>query len=107
MMPSPAGLLTAAQAPYDRRYTVGGRALHKHGSRPGSVFPPPSGTPGAMNALAQQIVSDIINNPRATTSIRHMARYGQVTDIRASDGRGVRYDGSGRFIGFLEPAPPS
>jgi hypothetical protein len=28
-----------------------------------------------------------------------------VTEIRAPNGRGVRYSSDGRFLGFLEPRP--
>lgn len=39
----------------------------------------------------------------ATLTRRHHARFGDVIEVRAPDGRGVRYDADGNFIGLLEP----
>ena len=83
--------------------TKAGRALEKHGSRPGSAFPPATGSVANKNALGQNVVDDILTSPGATTTTRHHARFGDVTEITATDGRGVRLDSNGNFIGFLEP----
>jgi hypothetical protein len=80
-----------------------GRALQKHGGRPASAFPAARGTPSQLNQAGQSIVDDVLTSPGATATTRHRARFGNVTEIRAPDGRGVRCDASGGFIGFLEP----
>lgn len=83
--------------------TVAGRALQKHGSRPGSAFPAAKGTAATVNQQGQNVVDDILKNTGSTITTRHHARFGDVTEIRAPDGRGVRYDSVGNFMGFLEP----
>lgn len=83
--------------------TAAGRALSKKAGRPGSAFPKPSGNPAQINRTAQGIVDDILRNPASTTSVRETGRFGRVTDVIAPDGRGLRFDASGRFIGLLEP----
>ncbi|MCO8576173.1 hypothetical protein [Burkholderia multivorans] len=44
-----------------------------------------------------------MNDPGRTVTQRETARFGNVIDITATDGRGVRYSVDGKFIGFLEP----
>ncbi|MGY6517589.1 MAG: RHS repeat-associated core domain-containing protein [Lysobacteraceae bacterium] len=85
--------------------SAAGRALQKHGGRSGSVFPAARGNPAAINRQGQSIVDDILTTPGNTTVTRHHARFGNVTEIRAPDGRGVRYGERGEFLGFLEPRP--
>jgi filamentous hemagglutinin len=46
---------------------------------------------------------DILASPGATMATRHHARFKDVMEIRAPDGRGVRFDSNGDFIGLLEP----
>lgn len=101
--PSKADLARAADAPDRGGLTKAGRALQKHGGRPGSAFPPARGNPDAINQEARRIVDEIVNNPASTTTRRHHARFGEVIEVRAPDGRGIRYDADGNFIGFLEP----
>lgn len=79
--------------------TKAGRALQKHGNRLGSAFPKIKGGPKALNPAGQNIVDDILTAPGAITKKN---RYGGM-DIVAPDGRGVRYDAAGEFVGFLEP----
>jgi hypothetical protein len=92
-------LSRAAAAPDRGGLTKAGRALQKHGDRPGSAFPQTKGGPGALNPAGQKIVDEILKNPG---SIRQANRFGGV-DVMAPDGRGVRFDGSGQMMGFLEP----
>ena len=79
--------------------TVAGRALEKHGSRPGSAFPRAVGDVAAKNSQGQQVLEDILrsNNQKIVPN-----RFGgqDVFDIGA--GRGVRFDGDGNMMGFLE-----
>jgi filamentous hemagglutinin len=83
--------------------TLAGRALQKHGNREGSSFPSAQGNPNKINEQAQKIVLDILNNPH-TVIEKNTGRFGQVVDIIAPDGRGLRYSTDGKLIGFLEPS---
>jgi WXG100 family type VII secretion target len=83
--------------------TYAGRALAKHGGRPGSTFPQTRGGPGRLNADGQRIVEEILHDPGATVTTGFQPRYGHYMDIRSSRGLGIRFTTSGRFVGFLEP----
>lgn len=83
--------------------TLAGRALQKHGSREGSAFPSAKGNPSAINEQGQKIVDSILNDPNKSFIQSNTGRYGQVTDVMSSSGRGLRYDAQGKLIGFLEP----
>lgn len=92
---------TAANAPHKRgSLTVAGRALTKHNSlsRPGSVFPVPIGDPAAINLLAQEVVAALLSDPGTVRVNR-----GNVYDLVAPDGRGLRFQANGALKGFLEP----
>jgi hypothetical protein len=93
----------AAAAPDRGGLTKAGRALAKHGGRQGSAFPQAKGNPQKINQDGQAIVDEILGNPGSTVTTRHHARYGNVTEVRHPDGRGIRYDSNGEFMGFLEP----
>jgi RHS repeat-associated protein len=96
--------LSQAAAAADRGgLSAAGRGLQKHGGRPGSAFPAAKGNPSSVNQQGQHVVDDILTSPGSTMATRHHARFGQVTEVRAPDGRGVRYGPDGKFIGFLEP----
>jgi hypothetical protein len=84
--------------------TKAGRALQKHGSR-GGAFPKATGRPAEMNAQAERIVEEILNDPGSTEVFRHHAKLGWILDITSPSGRGLRFSGSGEFIGLLEPPP--
>jgi len=85
------------------RLTFAGRALQKHASRDGSAFPKVKGNQEDINAQGLSVVNQILNNPASATTSKITGRFGNVTDIIAPDGRGLRYDASGKFIGLLEP----
>jgi len=85
--------------------TKAGRALQKHGNRPSSVFPKPTGNESNYNKMAHDIVDEILMNPGTTVTAADRARFGKVIDVRHPDGRGIRYNINGEFIGFLEPDP--
>ncbi|RQF75807.1 two-partner secretion system putative hemagglutinin TpsA2 [Pseudomonas aeruginosa] len=96
--------LSQAAATADRGgLTAAGRALQKHGGREGSAFPAAKGNPLSINQQGQHVVDDILTTPGSTMTTRHHARFGEVTEVRAPDGRGLRYGSDGKFIGFLEP----
>jgi RHS repeat-associated protein len=77
-----------------------GRALEKHGSRKGSVFPPATGNASAKSQQGQKILREILESRQQ--QIRPN-RFGGQDIFDMSSGRGVRYDGSGKMMGFLEP----
>ncbi|WP_223822601.1 hemagglutinin repeat-containing protein [Candidatus Pantoea gossypiicola] len=81
-------------------FTVAGRALQKHGSREGSVYPTAKGTPAQINEQGQKILDGIVKAPGA--SVKEGNRFGGF-DVIAPDGRGARFDPQGNFRGFLEP----
>ena len=95
----PDAMSKAASDPDRNGLTKAGRALQKHGDRAGSAFPKTKGGPAALNPAGQGIVDDILTTPG---SVGTPNRFGG-TDVTAPDGRGVRYDGKGNFMGFLEP----
>ena len=83
--------------------SAAGRALEKHGSRVGSVFPRATGNAAAKNALGQQVVEDILTSPWSRRVDLTSGRFKGGHDIYAPDGRGVRYNSDGKFVGLLEP----
>jgi hypothetical protein len=52
-----------------------------------------------LNPAGQNVVDDILTTPGATTTRN---RLGGI-DVRASDGRGVRFNPDGSMRGLLEP----
>jgi len=91
-------LLNAANVPDRGEFTKAGRALQKHGERRGSLFPKPQGCPQNINQQASTIVAEILRNPKSTTIQRHHARFGEIVDIYAPNGQGIRYDSRDNFI---------
>ena len=81
------------------RLTRAGRALEKHGNRPGSVFPKAIGNPAAKNVQGQYHLDDVLTHPHSTS---YPNRFGG-QDIYAPDGRGMRFDSKGNMMGFLQP----
>ena len=102
-MPTVDEMSRAAAAADRGGLTSSGRALQKHGGRQGSAFPAAQSSPADISRAGQAVVDDILTSPGSTVTKRHHARFGDVIEVRAPDGRGVRYDAAGRFIGFLEP----
>jgi RHS repeat-associated protein len=85
--------------------TRAGRALQKHANRAGSAFPLPKGNEVVLNRTGQDIVDDILTDPGVVFTTRTSGRFGDVIDVVASDGRGVRFSIDGEFLHFLEPPP--
>jgi len=84
-------------------FTAVGRALQKHGSRTGSLFPKATGNAAAINAQGEAVLNGILTNPSASSVIRHHARFGNVLEYRIAGGQGARFSGDGKtFIGILE-----
>ena len=83
--------------------TKTGRALEKHGSRIGSIYPQATGNVANKNALGNKTLESILNNPNATSVIRYHAMYGNILEIKIPGGMGARFSADGStFIGFLE-----
>ena len=80
-----------------------GRSLEKHGSRPGSIYPSATGNVANKNALGNQVLESILNNPNATIVNRHHAMLGDILEIKIPGGMGARFSADMKtFIGFLE-----
>jgi RHS repeat-associated protein len=79
--------------------TKAGRALEKHGSRSGSVFPKATGDVAAKNAQGQGVLNDILGNISKTSA----NKFGGSDYYGGKLGGGGRFDASGNFMGFLEP----
>jgi RHS repeat-associated protein len=96
---------SAADELNDEGLTVAGRALQKHGGRPGGSLPSPTGNPRAVSQQAQQIVESVLQHPSRTRTMFFNKRLGEdVVDIRIPGRVGVRFTREeGRFVGFLEP----
>jgi RHS repeat-associated protein len=100
------GLSSAARAADRGGFTRAGRALTKHaaGQRAGAQgFPALSGNVDAINQTAQSVVDDILTNPQSSRVAITSGRFSGGLDVFDPSGRGVRYDASGKFVGFLEP----
>jgi hypothetical protein len=93
-----ADLEASANAMDRNGLTRAGRALQKHGDRPGSVFPRSTGSAEARNAQGIDQVNAILNDPNRTVDVLN-----KVINIYGSNGAGVRYSVGGDFMGFLEP----
>lgn len=97
-------LLSAGNAADRGGLTAAGRALQKHGSRPGSIFPKVSGNSVALNQQGESVLKNIITNPSVTSTTRYHARFGNVIEYRIPGGQGARFSSDGtKFIGFIEP----
>ncbi len=79
--------------------TKAGRALQKHGDRPGTAFNrPASNSARALNPAGQEVVDELLTNPGSQFRPNRIGGW----DVRAPDGRGVRFNPDGSFRGFLE-----
>jgi hypothetical protein len=96
-------LARAADEPFSGDLSAAGRALAKHGGRPGSAFPAAAGSPSAISKQASEIVRDILSNETRRVGFYSPRLKTQVVDIYDATGRGLRYSKQGDFIGFLEP----
>ncbi|MBX8509870.1 DUF637 domain-containing protein, partial [Pseudomonas cichorii] len=95
-------LLAAASNPINKEgLTEAARALTKHatGQRATGTFPKLSGGIEKQNTTAMGIIDEVLKNPNSTFS--NLSRGG--LEIRAPDGRGLRYNSDGSFSGFLDP----
>lgn len=94
-------LAAAASNPINKEgLTQAARALTKHasGQRESGTFPKLSGGIKQQNETAQQIVDEILNNPKST--LTNLGRGG--LEVRAPDSRGLRYNSDGSLSGFVD-----
>lgn len=85
--------------------TAVGRAIQKHGSRPGSFFT--AGRNPAANArIGASFVQSLLDNPSATATPFTHKVHGPVVNVRMPSGAGVQFSQEGKFIGLLEPYTP-
>ena len=96
-------LLRNAITPGSTGVSLIARAIDKHAARAGSAYPPAVGNQAAKNAAAADLARDILINPQSTFTKTTKPRFGEVVDVIAPDGRGLRFGEGGRFIGLLEP----
>nr|WP_314545061.1 DUF637 domain-containing protein [uncultured Pseudomonas sp.] len=95
-------LSAAASNPINKEgLTEAARALTKHasGQRATGTFPKLTGGIEKQNATALGIIDDVLKNSNSTFS--NLSRGG--LEVRAPDGRGLRYNNDGSFSGFLDP----
>jgi uncharacterized protein RhaS with RHS repeats len=98
-MPSLDTLSKAGQVMDRNGLTMAGRALAKHGNRPGSVFPRHVGRASDKNALGQFHLDDILTHPQTYIKPNKFEGY----NFYAPDGRGACFEVDGTLRGFLQP----
>ncbi|UZE18713.1 hypothetical protein LOY70_03700 [Pseudomonas sp. B21-054] len=59
-----------------------------------------------LTLKVKKIADEILSNPATTVTYKDTGRFGKVMDMIAPDGRWLRYDANGKFIGLLEPPKP-
>ncbi len=96
-------LLSRATATSEGAVSPITRAIQKHATREGSAFRSVSGNLAARNAAGRAVADEILGNAGTTFNQRTTGRFGQVLDVVAPDGRGLRFGSDGKFIGLLEP----
>jgi hypothetical protein len=83
--------------------TKAGRAGEKHGSRPGSAFPPTSGDADSVNDQGQEELDGILEDEGSTIEVDDRGR----TTVTAPDGKAARFNPDGSMQGFREPETPN
>jgi len=78
--------------------TMAGRSLAKHGGRPDSVFPNPTGGPAQINEQGQAILEGILNDPNKSVT---QSPNGNIK-VYNKCGQGAHFTSDGKFIGFIE-----
>jgi hypothetical protein len=78
--------------------TRAGRALDKHGGRPGSIFPKPVGNAAAKNSQGQFHLDDILTHPKS----KFFKDINEGYEVYSPDGRGAYFRSDGSFRGFIE-----
>lgn len=99
---SPGRALNAGMVADRNGFTKAGRALQKHGSRPGSVFPKAPNRAVEANKMGQAILSEII---LSTNQLVKGSRSGNLHIFDRPTGRGASYAPDGSLAGFVERVP--
>uniref|UniRef100_UPI000B2183C3 hypothetical protein n=1 Tax=Gilliamella sp. Nev6-6 TaxID=3120252 RepID=UPI000B2183C3 len=106
-VPTVEQLSQAAASANRNGLTDAGRALQKHGGREGSVYTYSSQKASVLNKEAQNIVNDILSNPKTVitrTTATENKQIIKVIHAIAPDGRTLRFNEDGtKLIGFREP----
>lgn len=94
----------AARAVDRQGYTRAGGAWTKHasGQRGASAFPALRGNADEINAAAQGFVDDILTNPSSEFVQVTSGKWKGGVEVYDPNGRGLRYDKDGAFVGFIE-----
>ena len=93
----------STKIPLKAGFTAAGNAFSKHGNRAGSKFPKIIGNVANKNKIGAELVQEILSNPNSKLTYRHHAMFGDIAEIYAPNGRGLRYRRSDLlFIGFIE-----
>ena len=93
-------LLNAGKQADKNGLTRAGRALQKHGDRTNSAFPKSCGNAASRNKQGQDILEGILKGGNQS---KVPNRFGGKDIYNNLTGRGARFDGTGKFKGFLEP----
>lgn len=96
-------LYNATQAASGKQnFTAAGHALQKHANRQGDIWAQylPEGTlnPANYNARASELVQDVLTDPGTIRSYHN-----DFIHYFAPDGRGLRFNLDGSFVGFINP----
>jgi len=96
-------LYLTTKVPDRNGFTRAGRSLQKHSNRAGSPwqsYKPSRLNPTNYSAQTDELVMDILTDPASTSRAVNTRYFGH--DFFAPDGRGLRFNTSGDFIGFLD-----
>ena len=97
-------MLSRAGQVMDRNgLTKAGRALEKHSSRNGSVFPKVTGSAFNKNIQAQYHLDNILTHPGSKIRNWNHRDFGKIIDFEVARLGGARFYQNGGFIGLLEP----
>jgi hypothetical protein len=101
-------LYNATQVPSGKQtFTSAGRSLQEHANRVGDIWSQylPQGTlnPANYNARASELVLEVLTDPN-TTKRYYTNQFGNnYLEYFAPDGRGLRFNPDGSFVGFINP----
>lgn len=93
-------LSSAAALPARGGQSAAGRAIQKHGDRPGSIYPQVT-SPAERSRLGQDIVDDYLTHPQT----RERVQRDGTRIFELPDGRGTSFNADGSFRGLREPRP--
>lgn len=97
-------LIESASKLHGKKNTAVERAFQKHSVRDGTSFVGKiTGNPAKNTKQGLKHLNDILGNPNATQTVRNKKAFGDVLEVRLTNGMGARWSADGsKFIGFLE-----